>query len=232
MSMTAAGLALSSKIPAYLLVGMMSCTQAPPPTVSIAFNNQPYRINNTVTLSQLQQIKSDTTFSRLPTENFKTVGTAVSGITASLDAQFKILSSEQAGQTCLWMSDAKVIVTYAPEILIVRDYQPSTCRYRTTMEHELRHVNTDIITLNEFLPVIKNAVQIRASQLGTLGPFDSNNTKMQQQMMHQNLQQTLKLAVDRMMQVRQLRQQQIDTRAEYLRLSGACPGEPQAPGMP
>lgn len=214
-------------IPALFMLAAVnvSCPPQATPLVDIVFDNKPYVLDNTVTQAALQNVKGDTHVAQKPGENFKTVGTAVGEISAQIKMNFKMLSNRATQQSCIWTESARIYLSYNPKILIVRNYRPGSCRYRTTFEHELRHVNTDLITLKEFAPVLRDAVKIRSERLGVVGPVPRLRLEDEQRKMHAALEQTLKIAMDKMMATRQMRQQQIDTRAEYLRLSKACPGE-------
>ncbi len=208
----------------YVLAQIFSCSAEPPPQVEVAFNASPYTINNQVTLYDLQNMPSG----RHMDETLTTVGTTASNTTSSLDVGFQMLKNPVTGSACLSVSHVRVTVSYVPEILIVRDYQPQSCRYRTTFDHELKHVTTDLLVINDFLPVMKSGMQAVVDRMPTQGPLDPSEVAAQQVRIQDVLQQSLSQIAERMSTEKRRQQGMVDTPEEYNRLSQACPQEPMA----
>ena len=96
------------------------------------------------------------------------------------------------------------------------------------MLHEVRHVNTDIITFNEYLPVIQADVQRAAATLQVMDPLAQYEILPARDKTVETLKSALGVSVEKVGQILHQRQQAIDTREEYIRTSRACPGEPIA----
>jgi hypothetical protein len=198
--------------------------QAPPVQIIAQKHNPVYR--NDTASRQLGQFHVDTTFAKNPNEVFVTGGLTVGKVETKYDLNFQIKTDPVSNTSCLWVDQADVRVDYAPDVYIASEYRPDTCHYRITMEHELRHVNTDILTLNEYLPRLQAAATSALARAFSLGPIPAGQVKNEQQRIVGIVNQAITGALEEADSVRQKRQQMIDTRQEYLRLSGACPQEP------
>lgn len=211
---------------AFMLAQIFSCTPHPVPAVNVVFNNMPHTVNNAVSLEELQRVQSNTHIRKTSAEHFTTVGTTESNIVTTMDAGFQIASNQLSGDACMSVARVNINITYTPQVLILRDYRPGSCRYQTTYEHELRHVSTDILAIHDFIPVIRNTVQAVLNQFPTQGPYPSQATDAKQKNIQQTLELALQGATDQMTKTRDARQQLVDTHEEYMRLSAACPHEP------
>ena len=94
------------------------------------------------------------------------------------------------------------------------------------MLHEARHVNTDIITFREYLPIMQADMQQAAARLQVMGPLAAHEVLPARDKTVDTLKTALGASVDKISAVLHQRQQAIDTRAEYMRSSRACPHEP------
>ncbi len=209
-----------------ILANTLSCAVQPAATVSLSFQNTPPRYVHTESTADLSQRKIDTKFSHGPSEIFVTGGITESHLETKFKMSFKSMEDTVTLQGCYWPTDINVTVSYAPVVYIASDYDYQSCRYQQTALHELKHVNTDIITINEFLPHIRQSLQTAASALSVTGPFSLENKDQAQEGMMAAIKTALEASVNQMQATRQQRQQAIDTRQEYLRLSKACPDEP------
>jgi len=91
---------------------------------------------------------------------------------------------------------------------------------------EIVYLNPDIITFNEYLPQLKQATQEAANAMTTIGPIDEGQEMQAQDKLVATISEALVKKVREIEQVRFNRQQMIDTRAEYLRSSKLCEGQP------
>jgi len=207
---------------AYMLAALTVCAPQTPPTVQMSFiNNPPVEIDDQ-TSAQLGTHKISTTFSRSHNEIFNVEGLTVSDIQPEYRIQFAILTDPASGLACVAPSQVAIRLTYTPSIYIASEVQKGTCNYGVTLQHEVRHVNTDILTFNEYLPQITAAVQAAVNQIAPMGPTDDNGLTIAQNRMADLVKDALAAKFNELGKVRFNRQQMIDTRAEYLRLSALC----------
>lgn len=211
---------------AYILAATGVCAAPPPPSVHMEFVNTPPVERNDLSARQLGGFNISTTFSKSRNEVFTVGGVTTSDISPVYLVDFSVPADPVTGWPCLSVKEVKIKVTYAPTIYVASEYKGGGCRYKITLQHEVRHVNTDIITFNEFLPVLRQAVQDTANGIGAVGPLKPENLLRERDKMVDKLKEALAAKVDEIEKIRFNRQQAIDTRQEYLRLSALCRDEP------
>jgi len=203
---------------AFVLAGLMVCEQAPAPVIEIHFeNNDPVATHN-LDHQQLGKFQSSTQFSHSSNEVFTTGGITESNILTSFEVSFGLVTNTFSRDTCVSLSSAKITVSYTPVVHVASNYPAQSCRFNTTWLHELRHVNTNVITLNE-------AVETGVADMKTQGPLSPEQQEKVQQEISAKITETLTWATAEMDKTRMQRQQLVDTREEYLRLSKVCPQE-------
>jgi hypothetical protein len=215
-----------------LLAFSGACPPQGIPQVQMQTVNTPAQFSTSLSSAELGNFPVSTVVARHSNEIFVTGGITRGQITTSYDMAFNKLLNSATQMACIWPKQVRVTVSYAPIVYIAREYRPGSCRYNTTMEHELRHVNTDVITLNEYLPRIQNAVQGVVNALGVRGPMPDHAATAQQEAMVDAIAGRLKGILAEMDAVRMQRQQQIDTRQEYMRLGKVCAHEKNPIAIP
>jgi hypothetical protein len=206
-----------------ILAGAMQCPPPAVPAVQVQFINNPPTFSYDKTTRELGEIDSDTVFSQGPREVFITGGLTQSRISTEFSAGYKSLMHPKTRETCVWIDNINVKIVYSPLVHIASDYPAGSCMNRETTQHELRHVNVDIITINEHLPRLKAAVQNVSYDIGTQGPYAEADIDKARDLYMNVVRTALKTSAVEMNDIRMKRQQQIDTRQEYLRLSKVCP---------
>lgn len=206
------------------------CNPAPVAPVTMVFNKSLPIENNTLPSAELGKFSISTVFSKSRKETFTVGGITVSDFSPQFLVTFSGVTDPITGKTCLAAEKVELSLNYNPIVYIASEYRPGTCRYREIMLHEVRHVNTDIITFNEYLPVIQADVQRAAATLRVMGPLAQYEILPARDKTVETLKSALGVSVEKVGQILHQRQQAIDTREEYIRTSRACPGEPIAGG--
>ena len=207
----------------YLLAGSLSCPAASPPRVTAHFTNNPPVYSTSLSMQQLSALKIDTKFSHGANEVFVTSGVTEGNIEAQFKMEFQRRENAATDEMCLWVTDIAIEIGYKPVVYIAGEHPANSCRYNTTALHELKHVNTDVITLKEYLPHIEQYMQKTAAALPAAGPLPLSSVEAAKEEGMKKISTALSTVVDYMQVTRHRRQQAIDTRQEYLRLSKACP---------
>lgn len=210
----------------YILAGLFSCDIVPPPQVQVIFNNRAPIVTHALNHQEMEKFSVTTVFSRKPQEIFIRSGVTESKMTSNIDLNFQVITTQLLGKSCLSLSEVVVHFDYDPTVHIAVNYPKGSCHYRETWLHELKHVNTDIITITEFMPYFKKAMQLTTNSLPTKGPFPKEKMETHQKAMTEKLSDTLRAAMKALEETRQARQQKIDTRQEYMRLSKVCVSKP------
>jgi hypothetical protein len=211
---------------AYVLAATGVCATPPPPAVEMEFINTPPVERNDLSGQQLGGFHISTTFAKSHNEVFTVGGLTVSDFSPSYFVDFAVPADPVSGWPCLSVKGVRIKVNYAPTVYVASEFRNGGCRYSTTLQHEVRHVNTDIITFNEFLPVLRQAVQDAANGIGAVGPLKPENIIRERDKMVDRLKAALEAKAGEIEKIRFNRQQAIDTRQEYLRLSSLCREEP------
>lgn len=207
---------------AYILAATMLCPTHPAPTVTISLAERPPIFVNNISTTQLTQQKVDTVVPRKSDEVFTTGGITNGKISAGFKIGYRRLVNPQNGEACLWSDKIEVNVNYEPTVYIASEYKSGSCRYNSIAEHEMRHVTTDVITIRQYIPSLRDAIRRKAETFGTQLVRLPADIPARQQAMSDSVQETMTRVADQMERARAQRQQQIDTRAEYLRLSNMC----------
>lgn len=216
-----------------VLASAYGCPQGPPPQVQIFTKNGTPRYFYHVPSATLGQAQIDTTFTPIDRDSVYVVGGLTQGnVTISRQLQMQTATRRGSDQNCVSATQVNVTLDYQPDVYIASEYKPGTCRYQTTMEHEVQHVNLDIITLNEFIPRIQSYIQQALISMPPIPPVPQQMVPQVQEMIGKRVEQAAQQALAEMDKVRKARHQRIDNALEYNRLSRACAHEPNPIPMP
>jgi hypothetical protein len=214
---------LKAALKAGYVLAALGCPAVPPVEhVEMVFTNKPPLVSNDQTAQQLGQYKISTTFSRSRNEIFTIGGLHISEIAPRYMLEFTLMELPKQQAVCLAPSAVSIVVEYAPRILMAKEYAPGSCKYKVILAHEMRHVGTDIVTLNEFLPQFEKAVTEAVRNMKPMGPMAPGSIDLAKDKMVDTVRAALTAAVEEFDHVRFNRQQLLDTRQEYLRGSHAC----------
>ena len=196
------------------------------PAVAYNFQSTPPQVTHNLDFQGLSQFSVDTVFARHTNEVFLKAGITQGFTKINHSAAFRYQQDPVSNTICMYVDKIDVVVSYEPVVHIASNFPYGSCRFKTTWEHELRHVNTDLITLTEYGGHMKQAAAYASQSLGAIGPFPVTQLEAQQQAVMGRIGTVIDKALDDIGTVRMQRQQLIDTREEYMRVSRACPNEP------
>jgi hypothetical protein len=210
----------------YMLAGLLSCSPQTPPSVAVQFRNNPPGIVNSEPAESLMRLKDGTISPDYGREFSVTGGLTYSNIQTTFDMNFTSSVWPVVNRACLWANNINITVTYTPTVYVASNYRPGSCRYQATLEHEMRHVAADVAFLGELLPYMKEMAEMSVAPWKGAGPVGKETLEAEQAALSKQFGDALEKISDGQQGIRVLRQRQIDTRAEYDRLSTACPAEP------
>ncbi len=199
------------------------CPQDTSGPVTIEFTHSEPSVTHSLSHQDLGKFSVSTTFSHHRDEVFLTGGITESNIKSNFEVSFNQRSDRNTGETCISINKIVMKLSYEPVVHIASNFPRDSCQFATTWEHELRHVNTDLLTLQERGRLLQQAAQGVASQIKTIGPVPKSDVKRVQQEVIARIDTAVSGAFDEIDRLRMQRQQLIDTREEYMRLSKACP---------
>jgi len=209
----------------YILAGLFTCHPGAAPDVTLQFRNEPPVINHTRSSAYLLRMKKNSS-----SPPYGGAFPILDGITngkmqMKYDIEFTGTEETRSHQACVAASAAHLVITYKPVIYISSNILNGTCRYDATLDHEMKHVRTDIKTINEYIPDIREAAERALRHAQTARPVASRDVDQ----LREDISDELSKAVDEqshaLEKTRTTRQRGIDSAAEYTRLSHACPDE-------
>lgn len=219
------GLAKMSLSTGHVLASLFSCDPQQAPSITVNFQNNPVQFNNEKDSAYLANLKS-----RSVSPEYGGEFPIVDGM---MDSSFQIEHSVNFSSTirpfmrtaCAGVSDINITLIYAATIYVDKRYPPGTCRYELTKDHENKHVNTDVSTINEYIPYIQKLVQAKISQWPYNGQVAEDQLEKAEKIMSKEIDDVLNGATDSLQRARNLRQPLVDSHEEYVRVSKACPQE-------
>lgn len=199
------------------------CPAQPPiQGVELAFINTPPAITNDKSSAELGNYQTSTTFARSQNEIFTVGGLHLSQLAPQYLVTFE-LSEVGRDRVCIYPIAVRITIEYAPRVMVASEHKPGSCRYKSILDHEMRHVNTDIIAFNEFLPGIRKSVEESVRKLTQIGPMPHTSIEKAKGILVDAVRATLERQIDEFQKIRFVRQQMIDTRQQYLMESRLCP---------
>ena len=135
--------------------------------------------------------------------------------------EWGIRTDKRADVSCMWYSQINVDIELSPLIYIASDYKTPTCRDEI-MRHEEMHVQIDREVINKYARRMGADLQNMLRQTGAVGPFASDRLKEMEGKLSRRVENVLQTQIRQLKAELDTRQAQIDTPAEYKRISLIC----------
>ncbi len=210
---------------AYLLAGFSGCQGIGPATVDVhlTYTEPPYYTD--MSSAELTSGFANNPDSTLTTDgNWMIGGLTLSQLTGQYGVNFRTVTYP-GGQVCLGVSEVDMDIVYTPVIYIAKDFLHQQCQYTVTHAHEQKHVATDLETINDFTPQLKQQLRDFVDSLGVQGPMTQEEAQEAQQSITQAVDEAAAPIVQQLIDLRRERQGAIDTIENYKRETALCPGE-------
>lgn len=207
----------------YILASLLSCDPVVDPPVTLDFQNKPPLVDNSRTPQQMQSLRTGATSPDYGGEFEHVQGVKDGKYQFSFSLDFEKTEWFMIGKACVQPAALHLTLTYTPVIYISKDIAPGTCDYNVTLEHEMRHVKVDVDTLGEFIPSIKTMAAAAMALHQSREPVAQENVEIVQNNLSREITALIDSASAKLQATRTLRQQAVDSREEYIRLSNACP---------
>ena len=208
--------------PYYMLAAALACPTPAPPVITTTYSEKPPIYTSAISTDELTKQHKDTKVYAKPDEIFKTGGLTRGTTGANFKIRFQTLTDRNTGEMCIWPSNIDLAISYSAEIFIASENKNGTCQYKAIVGHEQRHVATDVITIRQYMPALKTSFEAAAAQLPRGPVRNQTEAKLRQQNIEAAITATLQSQMAQMEKTRIGRQQAIDTREEYMRLSKVC----------
>lgn len=209
----------------YVLAGLFSCDPQPAPNITINFQNNPAQFNNEKDSAYLAQLKQKAVSPEYGGEFPLVDGMTDGSFQIEHSINFSSMVRPMMHTACAGVSDISVTLIYNATVYVDNRYPPGSCRYELTKDHESKHVNTDITIINEYIPYIQKLLQTKVSQWQYNKQVPESELENAEKAMSKDIDDALNAASESMQRMRNLRQSQVDSHEEYVRVSKACPRE-------
>ena len=147
------------------------------------------------------------------------------GLTAAslkLDSRFQINIKSRGDDplVCAQISDFELNFGFDDTIVYVASELPyGSCSYGVVLEHEMRHVQTDLFVVQSYLPILPNLLREAVRYVGTIR---ASSAEVAEEQIRSSISRYMGDLGKSLSQVRQKYQGQIDSKDEYLRISKSC----------
>jgi hypothetical protein len=128
---------------------------------------------------------------------------------------------KRSNQVCFWPKEIIVDIHLYPKIYIASELDHERC-VAEILEHELTHVKIDRKIINEHLDDLYIALKKGIQDIGIIGPIDFDKSNAAAQEASHPLGKIVQTWVDLLMKENHWQQKQLDTMAEYERVSKIC----------
>jgi hypothetical protein len=138
------------------------------------------------------------------------------------------LTDPNLNQACLWYTEINVDISLAPQIYIARENgRRGPCR-EAVLEHERRHVKVDRAVMNDYAADLGRALQNTVNEVGAVGPVDPAKLNDWTADLENRVTRVIEAHTKAMEATMDAKQMQVDSMAEYDRVSGICNKDPNA----
>lgn len=201
----------------------IACPAQKSARVDVKWRSQPIRYDYAKNTSHLNNHDVDTV--NPYGDNVSTdVGGLMSGkIQYESNIQVSSVRYPVGNVNCLWIDKVTVEIVVDPVIMIAAEHPEGSCKHSAILEHEKKHVATDLAVVKEYLQPARQAVALAVQKVGVVGPKPTAKADEFKKKMTEYIQNALKAEMDKMYADRRERQAAIDTKEEYDRVDAMCP---------
>lgn len=199
----------------------MVCTVRSAPAVKVTVETDEIDYDFTKTAKNLGAIKHDTVSPYAPGTDTVSGGLREDHPETRAAISWSMEYNPDNNLGCMWYDKIEITVRLDPKIYVAKEFNVGNCR-EAILAHERRHVAVDREVMNKYAANMGRAVQKAIDKAGAMGPFNMNDQKKMQDASSQYIQSALRpqrLAMEKEMRAKQA---QVDSLAEYQRVSGHC----------
>ncbi|MAS87929.1 MAG: hypothetical protein CMH30_08165 [Micavibrio sp.] len=125
-------------------------------------------------------------------------------------------------QSCFWYEEVNIHMEIDPTILVAREFPRDSCEYKEILNHENKHIVVDRFIVKKYRKLMEDYLTQLMQQAQAYGPVHANKTPVVRKEMTAYIEAAVNKVSDAMHTERRQRQQAVDSREEYDRVSAAC----------
>jgi hypothetical protein len=199
----------------------MTCSVKTTPAVKVTVETDQIDYDFTKSAQHLSSIKNDTVSPYAPGTDTVSGGLREDHPQTRAAISWSLEYNPDSNIGCMWYDKVEITVRLDPKIYVAKEFNVGNCR-EAILAHERRHVSVDREVMNKYASNMGRAVQKAIDQAGAMGPFNMNDQKKMQDLSSQHIENAMKpqrLAMEKEMRTKQA---QVDSLAEYERVSAYC----------
>lgn len=200
----------------------VTCKVKDAPRINVTPRSQAIAYDFDKSSAQLSGLKSDTISPYAPDADVTTGGLRADQPEIRLEVRWHILEYPTLNLVCLSYSQIDVDITLKPKIYIAKEFGADRRCRAAILEHEKKHVTVDREVMNKYALKIGQSIKAAIDEIGALGPYRKDQQKAVQQDMIQHIQNASKRYNLQMEKEMKARQAEVDSLAEYQRVSKIC----------
>lgn len=199
----------------------LACTVPQAPQVMVRVTTDQIDYDFSQTAKALTALKGDTLSPYAPGADTVSGGLREDHPAIKSEIKWQVMYEERSDQACMWYDSITINIHLDPKIYVAREFNVGACR-EEILRHERKHVDIDQTVMNKYGRKIGEAVQKAVDAAGAVGPFRYSNIEEMKGMASNHIESAInsqKLLMEK--EMRQL-QGQVDSLAEYERISAVC----------
>jgi len=211
----------------HLATADITCKVKKSPEITVSASDTTVQYDHSRTQAQLDNFEVDT-ISPYAAGTQTHVGGLMSGeVSVNQSMQFVKETYPALNTGCLLINKLHIKMHIKPTIFIAREFPKTGCMYAAVMEHEKKHIQVDRAIINKYSNMIGKGVTEAMNRIGYAhGPYKISQLNGQQNYLNDKINNIIKKYADAMTVERQKLQQQVDSLAEYERVTNLCKGKP------
>ena len=198
------------------------CPPKPAGKVNIIWGSDNIQYDFTKSQAQMDRMDSDTENPYGRDVKTHVGGLMRGGVSIASRVQVATLTFPRTRKACQWVESMNIDIRIDPKIYIAREHPQGSCRHKAILEHEMKHVFVDREIVKKYIPKMRSFMDKAVAKVGLVGPKDVNDVPKYQQKIIDYMESQLKKISDQLYAERQVKQQGIDTLAEYERVANMC----------
>lgn len=203
-------------------VAAITCDPQPMGKINVTWGSENISYDFTKSQSYMDRMDNDTINPYDKNIQTHVGGLMKGGISVQSRVQVATLTYPRSRQVCQWIDSMTIGIRIDPKIYIARVHKQGTCKHKTILEHEMKHVFVDREIVKKYIPIFTSELNKALRKVGIVGPKAQNDTRKYQGKINDYMEQKLKAITDKMYAERSDRQMNVDTLQEYERVAGLC----------
>ena len=199
-----------------------ACKAAARPKINVTASTKDVRHDHTKSKAQLANQKIDTVSPYSHSQSVYIGGLMNGQIEIKSNVKLSWSTQTATRQSCFWYDEVNIHMEIDPTILIAREFPKGSCEYDEILNHENKHIVVDRFIVKKYRKMMEKYINQVMGQVETYGPVHSNKTPVVRKQMTQYIEAAVNKVSDAMHAERRKRQQAVDSREEYDRVSAAC----------